>query len=398
MPETITKGTWTKVAFGDVIQLSKERSKDPEADGLQRYIGLEHIEPGDLRIRSWGHISDGTTFTNVFHPGQVLFGKRRAYQRKVAVADFSGVCSGDIYVLEPKNSIVLPELLPFICQTDAFFEHAIATSAGSLSPRTNWKSLSEYEFALPPLEEQRRIVEVIGACTEAASQLHKAADLGRTLLVSCIEARLSEICEICSIGNLVDEEALESPQDGNHGEIHPKASDYVESGIPFVMAADIRNGTVNLADCKCISVSQAKSLRVGFAQEGDVLLTHKGTLGETAIVPASEYPFLMLTPQVTYYRVLDRSRLRADYLYYVFQSRRFQRQLQSRGRQSTRNFIGITAQLQLTVPCPSINQQNAMVQEWRAIQKAARASESRGRSTAGLRRALTRKALPQGES
>lgn len=79
------------------------------------------------------HIADGVTFTNVFKPGQVLFGKRRAYQRKVAVADFSGVCSGDIYVLEPKGDALLPELLPFICQTDAFFDHAVGTSAGSLS-------------------------------------------------------------------------------------------------------------------------------------------------------------------------------------------------------------------------------------------------------------------------
>ena len=100
----------------------------------------------------------GTTFTSIFRPRQVLFGKRRPYLRKVAVADFSGVCSGDIYVLESKNGkYLLPEILPFICQTDAFFEHAISTSAGSLSPRTNWQSLATYEFALPPLREQRQI-------------------------------------------------------------------------------------------------------------------------------------------------------------------------------------------------------------------------------------------------
>ena len=91
------KPGWTRVAFGEVVRLSKERAPDPEAAGLTRYVGLEHIDPGDLTIRRWGSVSDGTTFTNVFRPGQVLFGKRRAYLRKVAVpADFSGVCSGDI--------------------------------------------------------------------------------------------------------------------------------------------------------------------------------------------------------------------------------------------------------------------------------------------------------------
>jgi len=164
MPKAATsRASWTTVAFGDVVRLSTERSSDPESAGFDRFVGLDHIEPGDLRIRRWGDIADGTTFTSVFHPGQVLFGKRRAYQRKVAVADFSGVCSGDIYVLEPKGKDLLPELLPFICQTDAFFEHAVGTSAGSLSPRTNWTSLSGFEFALPPIEEQRRIARLLWA-------------------------------------------------------------------------------------------------------------------------------------------------------------------------------------------------------------------------------------------
>ena len=163
MSEALKKVTGTMVAFGDVVQLSKERSQDPEADGFERYIGLEHIEPSDLKVRSWGEISDGVTFTSVFRPGQVLFGKRRAYQRKVAITEFNGVCSGDIYVLEPKGDQLLPELLPFICQSEPFFDYVISMSQGGLSPRVNWKSLAKYEFILPSLKEQRRIAAVLMA-------------------------------------------------------------------------------------------------------------------------------------------------------------------------------------------------------------------------------------------
>ncbi|CAA7627613.1 restriction endonuclease subunit S [Magnetospirillum sp. SS-4] len=149
------KPGWQRVKFGEVVRLSKERCADPIAAGIERYIGLEHLDPGDLRVRSWGDVADGTTFTTRVRPGQVLFGKRRAYQRKVAVADFDAVCSGDIYVFESADpSRLLPDLLPFLCQTDAFFDHAVGTSAGSLSPRTNWSSLAEHEFLLPPWEEQ----------------------------------------------------------------------------------------------------------------------------------------------------------------------------------------------------------------------------------------------------
>lgn len=172
---------WTRVAFGDVVQLVRERSSDPEGDGFERYVGLEHIDPGDLRIRSWGNVADGTTFTNVFRAGQVLFGKRRAYQRKLAVAHFDGICSGDIYVFEPKDDRLLPELLPFICQTDSFFEHAVGTSAGSLSPRTNWDSLARFQFALPRLEEQERLVSVLTSAVLLEEQLDALHSATRSL-------------------------------------------------------------------------------------------------------------------------------------------------------------------------------------------------------------------------
>jgi type I restriction enzyme, S subunit len=157
------KLNWQNVKFGDVVRLNTDRIADPAAAGIERYVGLEHIEPEDLQIRRWGLVAEGTTFTNYFKPGQTLFGKRRAYQRKVAVADFAGVCSGDIYVFEPKDNCLLLELLPFICQTERFYEYAVGTSAGSLSPRTNWTQLAQYEFALPPLAEQRRMAEVLWA-------------------------------------------------------------------------------------------------------------------------------------------------------------------------------------------------------------------------------------------
>ena len=192
----VMKPGWRRVKFGDVVRLSKARSKDPLADGIERYVGLEHLEPGDLRIRRWGSVADGVTFTSVFQPGQVLFGKRRAYQRKVAVADFSGVCSGDIYVLETKDAqVLLPELLPFICQTDAFFDHAVGTSAGSLSPRTNWTSLDHFEFALSPIDEQKRLVEPLGSIAALEEELriaeHEADRLQKAAMQDLLDADLN---------------------------------------------------------------------------------------------------------------------------------------------------------------------------------------------------------------
>jgi restriction endonuclease S subunit len=155
------RSNWTRVRFGDVVDNLNETESNSAAAGLERFIGLEHLEPGSLHIRSWGNVADGTTFTRRCRPGQVLFGKRRAYQRKVAVAEFDAVVSGDIYVLAPKDNRLQPDVLPFICLSERFFEHAVGTSAGSLSPRTNWSSLANFEFDLPPVDKQDEIARIL---------------------------------------------------------------------------------------------------------------------------------------------------------------------------------------------------------------------------------------------
>jgi type I restriction enzyme S subunit len=123
-----------------------------------------------------------------------------------------------------------------------------------------------------------------------------------------------------TVGELVAEGLLDRPMDGNHGEMHPKGSDFVEHGIPFIMASDLADGRVDTTHCAFISEEQARSLRKGFARPGDVLISHKATMGRTAIVGKLDVPFLMLTPQVTYYRVLKPELLSRCYLKYYFDS------------------------------------------------------------------------------
>ncbi len=247
MPEgQALKPAWKTVKFGDVVRLSKVRSQDPLADGIERYVGLEHLEPGDLRIRSWGNVADGVTFTSVFQPGQVLFGKRRAYQRKVAVADFSGVCSGDIYVLETKDEqVLLPELLPFICQTDAFFDHAVGTSAGSLSPRTNWTSLADFEFALPPMVEQQRILELLKTTGEAIETYIQALGCHERMRRAALDDLLTgTLCVSESDGILPNGwhlQALGDVCDLING-FGFKPQDWRESGLPIIRIQNL-NGS-----------------------------------------------------------------------------------------------------------------------------------------------------------
>ena len=163
------------------------------------------------------------------------------------------------------------------------------------------------------------------------------------------------------VKDLIEQGIIEKPLDGNHGEIHPKGEDFVASGIPFVMASDINGGKVDLESCKFITEQQASSLRKGFAKAGDVLLTHKASLGRTALVPRLDTDYIMLTPQVTYYRIKDKARLLNSYLKYYFDSPFFQDTLTNHGDAgSTRAYIGITAQHELPIILPPLPEQKAI--------------------------------------
>ena len=159
----LDKSTWKRVPFGDVVRNVNITVRDPETAGIHRVIAMEHLDPGELKIERYGSVEDGTTFTRRVTPGQTLFGKRRAYQHKVAFAEFDAICSGDILTFEADETQILPSFLPFLVQSNEFFDHALGTSAGSLSPRTNWRDLSRYELDLPPLDEQKRIADLLWA-------------------------------------------------------------------------------------------------------------------------------------------------------------------------------------------------------------------------------------------
>jgi type I restriction enzyme, S subunit len=300
----------------------------------------------------------------------------------VAVADFEGVCSGDIYVLEPANDRLMPELLPFLCQTDAFFDHAVGTSAGSLSPRTNWTSLASFEFLLPPIQEQARLVEALSACVSYLDGLANLAASSKLALDALLKS-LSDFGRLTPLGDLVEAGVLAPPQDGNHGEKHPKASDYVGDGIPFVMASDLLDGAVDFARCKKIPKLLADSLRIGFAERGDVLLSHKGTVGQVAHLADTPTEYVMLTPQVTYYRVRDRDQLEPLWLFYCFLSPAYQMQLRRYERQSTRAYVGITAQRELKIPVCEVSIQRDLLNKLEMLSAAQ--SDAAERRLAGLK-------------
>lgn len=178
MTLNLDTSTWKRVALGDVAAASKEKV-DPESGAVERYVAGEHMETNDLKIHRWGEVGDGylgPAFHRRFHPGQVLYGSRRTYLRKVAVAEFEGVTANTTFVIETKDSgTLLQEFLPFVMTSEPFHAFAIQESKGSVNPYVNWSDIARYEFNLPPLDEQKQLSKLLWATERHRQALHHLA-------------------------------------------------------------------------------------------------------------------------------------------------------------------------------------------------------------------------------
>lgn len=161
-----------KYKFSD-IAINSTAKKKPVEDDKHTYIGLEHLDSGTLTVSRWGAEVAPIGEKLIMKKGDVLFGKRRAYQKKVGIAPFDGIFSAHGMVLRPKEKVITREYFPLFISSDYFLDKAIQISVGSLSPTINWKDLKNLEFEIPSIDEQQRIAPVIWAAIDTKNAYNK---------------------------------------------------------------------------------------------------------------------------------------------------------------------------------------------------------------------------------
>ncbi len=187
----IDKTGWKKYRFDEMVKNISERVEPSQTD-LDVYVGLEHIDPDSLHIKRYGHPSDVEGTKLRFYKGDIIFGRRRAYQRKTALASTDGICSAHAMVLRAKEDVVDPMFLPFLFHSKSFIDMAITISVGGLSPTINWKDIAKQEFLLPPKPEQKRLAALLWAADE---MIEKEKEV-KLLLENQIQSVI-----ICSVSN-----------------------------------------------------------------------------------------------------------------------------------------------------------------------------------------------------
>jgi restriction endonuclease S subunit len=295
---------WRVVKFGELAESITERVEDPKAAGVEIYVGLEHLDSATTKISRYGTPEDVESTKLRFFPGDVIYARRRAYQRKLGVAEVEGICSAHALVLRARPEVCLPEFLPYFLQSDQFHDRALSISVGSLSPTINWKTLVVQEFVLPPIAEQHRIVALLNQVDELVTSCELAQD------------HLIKL-QLCKFEQLVND------------------SEYLISPLCDTLASVERGGGYKPNTLKSIKAIVKDKHKV---VEGDLLVANtdltptRQFIGRPFLVP-SNLGICAFSHHLT--RVLPSDRSLNEWLYWELQSAQSRRIISSSSRGST---------------------------------------------------------------
>ena len=341
----------SKVKLGDVAIEHKETCGGSK-DGYP-IVGLEHLTPEEVTLTAWDEDSDNT-FTKVFRKGNVLFGRRRAYLRKAAVAPFDGICSGDITVIEAIPDRILPELLPFIIQNDGLFSFAVGKSAGSLSPRVKWEHLKNYEFELPSMDRQRELAELLWAMDTTKKSYQK-------LIAATDELVKSQFIEMFGRTETVTSNLSAWPSYEIRELYDVKSSkriyakELTTSGIPFLKAGDVLERINTGESHPTVFISEQKYCELKESglvpKAGDILVTSRGTIGKCYIL-ADDDAFYFQDGMISWLKAKCDCRLLPEFTAALFAEESFLKTLDEVTNKTTVTYISLDKLAGLKVICP----------------------------------------------
>jgi restriction endonuclease S subunit len=360
MSEGLKKG-WRTWRFDQMATIVNDRIDDPSEANVDYYVGLEHLDSESLTIRRWGTPADVNATKLLFRKGDIIFGRRRVYQRKLAVAHFDGICSAHAMVLRAKPEVVLPEFLPFFMQSDLFMERAKQISVGSLSPTINWKTLAMEEFALPPIEEQRKAAYSLALIEDNINILNKLslhAMSFETLYIDSILVKLKKSGALSvSLGDL----CIRKPEYG----VNAPAVTFNYDLPRFLRITDIDDDG-NLINDEPVSV-KVNNMDNFFVKKGDLLFARTGnTVGK--VFHASEEINNMIFAGYLVRFIPDPKKSYGKYLFLFTRSSYYRNWLACKVRVGAQPNINAQEFSELPILIPiTLHEQESIVNKWMMI-------------------------------
>lgn len=314
----LDRSDWQLVKLGDVA-IQQKQTVDRENTILTRYVKGEHMYSEDIHLREWGELKDeylGPAFIRGFEEGDILYGSRRTYLRKVVIAPFDGITSNTTFVIKANEKKIDKRLLPFIMLSEGFSQHSIKNSKGSVNPYVNWKDLAGYEFLLPSLSNQKQLVNLlVNSDDSTQSTIEVESSLIKLLQSNEADFFRSDKKYEVKLGSLI--EKLLSGGTPNT----KKREFYNEGNIPWLTTKLLGNDYINLGEKhiteEAVTSSATKVLIKGNILAGTRVGVGKFSVNEVDIAFSQDITGLMI----------DKTKVNVDFLVYQLNSFVFQHKI-----------------------------------------------------------------------
>ena len=294
---------WEVARLGDI---SKQRNEivQPEQERNDKFVGLEHLEKGESRIKGYGLASGVISSKFRFFAGDILYGKLRPYLDKAVIADFTGICSTDLLVIDQDKKKVQPNFLMYIIHSPNFISHAISTTSGTNHPRTSWNAIAKFKLGLPPLSEQKKIAEILSTVDQAIEKVSEAIEKTQRLKKGLMQELLTKGIghmefKDTEVGKIpkewksikLEEISIGSPQNGLY-----KNKESYGNGFKIVRMTELfREDVLIINDMALVNVSKEELARFSL-HPGDLLFARRSLKiegsGKCVLVPKIDEPIL----------------------------------------------------------------------------------------------------------
>lgn len=264
---------WIEYNLGEIADNISIRVDNPSQSNLERFVGLEHLNSGEVIIRRWGSTRNVTSSMKGFQIGDTLVARRNAHLRRASQAQFEGVCSGDAYVLRENQSVAVPGILKYIFNSKTFWNYANANADGSMSSRVKWRHLESLKIKLPPKRKQEKIVELLDACYATYIQYIECLESSKNYRGKLVSTYLLNSKNMIPLGDVYDTQL---------GKTMTKDSKSNPKQYYYLKNRNVKWGELDTEDLSTMHFTEAEKDKYAI-REGDILLCEGGEVGRCTV-------------------------------------------------------------------------------------------------------------------
>lgn len=180
---------WPVRPLVDFAKIDTQMIHDLSAYEDYPHIGIDSIEKGTGRLSGYHTIKEDGVISGkyLFTPKHIIYSKIRPNLNKVALPDFTGVCSADAYPILPESKLCDRVFLAYVMRSELFLSYILAFANRTNLPKVNKKQVEGFSCPLPPLPLQNAFATFVHEVDREKERIQRSAALLETLKRSLMQ-------------------------------------------------------------------------------------------------------------------------------------------------------------------------------------------------------------------